>query len=835
MRQILLIIFRLIALTVPSLIPAVLCATTLPPSGMHGPVFTPTFTAAGPDALKVLNALQDKQDEIRQRASSATSDAQLLELDALSRRVADDVDRLITTSLQPDRAKTHAQLDVLGAAPDPGTNAETLVVAEQRGTLTAQQAQLDTELRQAGTIKENLANVSAQIARLLHDHLKDQLALRSGSIFGPTFWAPLLHLEAADYQRLQDFNEQISKQIQSIWQPGQRVATTLIVLLALAIMTIGARLLEATLGLFCLRRLPEGRLRRSAFAISTMFASMMTAVCAVQVCFFVVTRQQTLSPILQSFTDGLIKHVLTCALVAALGRALLCTRHPSWRLPAIADPVARALGPFPRILATLLLFSGAIEQVNRAVDTSLQLTLFTRGLVALIVALTIGATLLRANRVRTALAAAGEPPEARSTLAGMIHAAVSLAVGGSLIALLCGYVSVARFLTYELVWFDLVLCSLYLLMKLTHDVCESVFSPRHASGKTIGHLFGLGDHHLAQVATVLSGMGRSALLLAAVIALLTGGLGTTPADLINSILDVLGGERLRALNIVPAHVLSALLTCAVGLYLLRSVRKWLDTELLPKTGMSSGMRASLLTLFANIGYVLVVLQTLSMLGVKWHNLAWIVSALSVGIGFGLQEIVKNFISGLILLAERPVKVGDIISITGIEGDIRRINVRATEIQLADRSTVIVPNSHLISQNVRNVTMGNSTQGVATLVLTFALDIDPEQVRDILLAAYVDHPSVLDHPAPSVMFSQLTPDGITLSVTGYVRSPRIAPDIRSELLFAILKRLRAAEIPLSNPRTVVVQELRHTLSGQDVSHFEPKTVAVRALSALTKTK
>ncbi|MFP3813612.1 hypothetical protein, partial [Bacillus sp. SIMBA_005] len=86
----------------------------------------------------------------------------------------------------------------------------------------------------------------------------------------------------------------------------------------------------------------------------------------------------------------LIKHVLTCALVAALGRALLSTRHPSWRLPAIADPVARALSPFPRIVATLLLISGAIEQINRAVDTSLQLTLFTRGLVALIVALTIG-------------------------------------------------------------------------------------------------------------------------------------------------------------------------------------------------------------------------------------------------------------------------------------------------------------------------------------------------------------------------------------------------------------------------------------------------------------
>ncbi|PRY04040.1 mechanosensitive ion channel-like protein [Paraburkholderia sp. BL25I1N1] len=294
---------------------------------------------------------------------------------------------------------------------------------------------------------------------------------------------------------------------------------------------------------------------------------------------------------------------------------------------------------------------------------------------------------------------------------------------------------------------------------------------------------------------------------------------------------MLGGERLHALNIVPAHIFSAIFTCALCLYLVGLVRKWLDTEFLPKTQMSSGMRASLLTVFSNVGYVLVALQTFSALGVKWHNLAWIVSALSVGIGFGLQEIVKNFISGLTLLAERPVKVGDMISITGIEGDIRRISVRATEIQLADRSTVIVPNSHLISQNVRNVTMGNKTQGVVTLSLTFALDIDPEQVRDVLLEAYLDHPSVLDRPAPSVIFSQLTPEGMTLTATGYVASPRIAGDTRSDLLFAILKRLRASEIPLSISRTVVVRGMSGSISNQQPTDRNPGPAELRIPSTV----
>jgi potassium-dependent mechanosensitive channel len=295
-------------------------------------------------------------------------------------------------------------------------------------------------------------------------------------------------------------------------------------------------------------------------------------------------------------------------------------------------------------------------------------------------------------------------------------------------------------------------------------------------------------------------------MLLAVEALLTGGFGTTPGDLVNSFFAMAGGQRLQSLNIRPDRIVNAVIALAIGIYLLRSVRRWLDKEFMPALEMEPGMRMSLIALFTNIGYVLLVLTTLSLLGVRWDSLAWIVSALSVGIGFGLQEIVKNFVSGLILLTERPVKVGDMISIAGVEGDIRRINVRATEIQLADRSTVIVPNSQLISQNVRNVTMGDSTQGVATLALTFPLTTDPEQVRDLLLDVYREHASIMESPAPSVTFSQLTPEGMILSVTGYVSSPRIATSTKSDLLFEILKRLRTEQIPLSNPRMLMVQNV-----------------------------
>ncbi|RQS03515.1 mechanosensitive ion channel family protein [Burkholderia sp. Bp9002] len=757
------------------------------------------------DAVAELKQMQAQQDRIKQQTSTATNSKVLDSLADSTQALSAAVDKL-SAQLVPQRAKLQAQLDVLGPPPAPGAAPETPAVEQQRATLNARKTQIDAALKQAADQKGNLANLTDQFSKLNRSLLKNQLVLRSGSIFGAQFWLPLFRLPPGDAQRLGDFDEQLVAMLKSAWQPGQRIVTALLLLAALAVWIVGRRLVERWLAWFCVNRLPETRLRRSALALSTAVTTLLTTGIAVQLLFVALARRYDLTPALVDLWDEFAKLALTCALIAGLGRALLCTRHPSWRLPALADPVALAMRPFPGVLAALLLVSGTIEELNRIVDTSLSVTLFGRGIVALVVTLTVGASLLRANRVRSAMAAAGEAPEQRSTLAGLIHAGVSLAIIVSLLALMIGYITVARFITFELVWFEIVLCSVYVLTQLTRDACATLFNANLSSGKQIKHLFGLGDKHLEQAQTVLSGLGTSLLMLFAVIALLTGGFGTTPGDLLDSLIAVAGGQKLQSLNIMPDRIINAVIGFAVSLYLLRSVRRWLDAEFMPALGMDPGMRASLITLFSNVGYALVVLMTLALLGVRWDKLAWIVSALSVGIGFGLQEIVKNFVSGLILLTERPVKVGDMISISGVEGDIRRINVRATEIQLSDRSTVIVPNSQLISQNLRNVTMGNSTQGVATLALTFPLNTDPEQVRDLLLDAYREHPAILDKPAPSVTFSQLTPDGITLSVTGYVASPRIAGSTKSDLLFEILKRLRAAEITLSSPQMLVVQNM-----------------------------
>jgi small-conductance mechanosensitive channel len=775
---------------------------------------TPESAATAPakvNAAVELIRLQKQLDGIKQRVSAAPMDTQLIALNAAALKLAADAEAVQNT-VQTDLTQLQAQLAILGPPPAPGAMAETPVVAQQRIALNSRKTLLNAQLDHAKAIGQGATILSAQIVDIRRNALKTQMALNSGSILSPSFWSPLTNPQPEDAEGLADFRQEIHDAWLAAWEPGWRFGSASFLVLALLIWGFGARLLDKPLGWYAIHILPEGRLRRSFLACATTLSTVFSVGVGAQFIYLLFTRHPDVSSQVQTYADVLFRLTLFSALIAGLGRAFLSNHRPSWRLPTIADPVARAMRVLPLMLAAFILVLGAVEQMNRLVGTSVATTIFGNGIASLLVALTAVMAPLRTNRVRRKMMAEGAQPEARSTIVGLIQLATLCTAIAILLSLLVGYIALARFLTYELVWVGIVLSCLYLLVHLVVDLCESLFSPTTMVGLRIKHSLGLSDRHLAQAATLLSAIGKTLLILLAAMALLNGTFGsTTPMALFEKVVDMWGGKGLEKLNIVPAHVMNAIIFLAIGLYVLRSARRWLDKEFLPKTMMETGMRASLVILFSNMGYILIALLTLSMLGIQWNNLAWIVSALSVGIGFGLQEIVKNFISGIILLIERPVKVGDLITISGIEGDIRRINVRATEIQLGDRSTVIVPNSEFISQNVRNATMGNA-QGVATIALTFPLDIDPEQVRNLLLETYRDHLSIQDSPAPSVNFSQLGPNGIVLSVTGFVSSPRIVATTKSELLFEILKRLRAAGVVLSMPQKMVFEHMPQGAAG-----------------------
>ncbi|MGB7801194.1 DUF3772 domain-containing protein [Buttiauxella sp.] len=747
------------------------------------------------DATSALPKLQHRLDVLKQQVSNAKTDKQFTNLNNESQLLASDTEQLMLT-LEPQLAQVQAQLDVLGPAPTNGTLTETAQVVSQRKSLNSSKTLLTTQIEQIKVIALGAQNLSVQIDELRRGALKTQIALNTGTLLGKDFWTPLFTPGAQDVARYHKLSSQLRDAWQQAWSKEWQMGSAVYLLLALMLGIFGRKILDKPINWILLHVLPPGRFRRSFLACFTALEITLTLGISVHLLCTIFTRLPASSLWVHELAGQLTGLAYFSALVAGLGISLLCNRQPSWRLPGIADPVVKILAPFPVILAIAIFLFGSFEQLNALVSASIDLTLLGNGLLALVVAVIALVAPLRVNRIRRKMRDEGEESEVRSTIAGLVHLAMSLTAVVIGLSLLIGYIPLARFISFELLWIGLVISCWYLLAHFVVDLCDIVFSPTTYCGKMLKSSLSVNDRHLSLADTLFTGLGKTILLLLATVALINGAFGsTTPLELLNKIAEIWGGKGLEGSNIIPSRVMNALLCTVVGLYVLSSTRRWLDKDFLPKTKLDRGMRASLVTLFANIGYVLIIMLTFSMLGIEWNKLAWIVSALSVGIGFGLQEIVKNFISGLILLTERPVKVGDLISISGVEGDIRRINVRATEIQLSDKSTVIVPNSQLISQNVRNATMGNA-QGVATIALTFPLNIDPEQVRTLLLEAYRQHESILETPAPSVSFKELGPNGIVLSVTGYVLSPRMVGSTRSDLLYEILKMLRNAGIDLS---------------------------------------
>ncbi len=469
--------------------------------------------------------------------------------------------------------------------------------------------------------------------------------------------------------------------------------------------------------------------------------------------------------------------------------------------------MAARLVPYPWAIAAVAILVWTPAQINAVVDASFAAIVATHVLTALGLTALIAAIVLRLGLPNTRRAAAmdastAEPASAESSNAatlerpiwvGMLLSAVLVAVIAIWVLVAAGYVALASFLAGQLTWGGIVVTAFYVLFKFADDLFTALVSSKSSFGERLQKSFGFAPQTLDQASVVLSGVSRVALFFYMIVALVEP-LGSSPGEVFQRSGKLGDGLKIGEFELVPGAIFSAVAVAIGGFIALRIFKRWLEQRYLPNTTLEPGMQSSLTTLLGYVGGVLVVAFALSALGIGINRIAWVASALSVGIGFGLQAIVQNFISGLILLAERPVKVGDWVVLGTAEGDVRRINVRATEIQLGDRSTLIVPNSEFITKTVRNMTLTNA-EGRVLIRMPMPLTTDANSARDVMMTACVEHTGVLATPAPSVTLDGIESGFLIFQVIAYVQSPRLAGGVRSDLLFTILDGLKAAHLPL----------------------------------------
>ena len=225
-----------------------------------------------------------------------------------------------------------------------------------------------------------------------------------------------------------------------------------------------------------------------------------------------------------------------------------------------------------------------------------------------------------------------------------------------------------------------------------------------------------------------------------------------------------------AASLIPISMLDALyalIIAAITMALGRNLPGLLEVLVLSRLRLAQGSAYATTTLLSYVIFGTGIVVTLSTLGVSWNKLQWLVAALSVGIGFGMQEIFANFISGLIILFERPMRIGDLVTIGTVTGTVKRIHIRATHIIDSDRKEVIVPNKTFVTSQLINWTL---TDTVTRIVLTFKVNrgADLEKVRTLLLQAAQENSRVMRDPAPTAQLSLYAPDGLTHELKFYVK-------------------------------------------------------------------
>ena len=273
---------------------------------------------------------------------------------------------------------------------------------------------------------------------------------------------------------------------------------------------------------------------------------------------------------------------------------------------------------------------------------------------------------------------------------------------------------------------------------------------------------------------------------------------SSSTDLTGSVRAVFFGFNVGDVTISISSILIAALLFAAVFTVTRVIQRWLDNTFLPATDLDAGLRNSIRTAAGYVGIITAGVISFSYLGLSLERLTIVAGALSVGIGFGLQSIVNNFISGLILLWERPIRVGDLVVVGDGEGYVRRINVRSTEIQTADRSTLIVPNSNLISGVVRNC-VRNDRIGRVLVSVPVPRASDPDKVAEIMRLSALAHREIMSEPAPRVIFKKVTENTIDFDLVCFVDDIDSAGRIASDLYFDIFRKLRQDGMGIPGPK------------------------------------
>lgn len=717
-----------------------------------------------------------------------------------------------------ERTAVQDQLGVLGPAPGENDPPETEELAAQRAELNASLARLTSRQVQINAniaaANELLAGIASSRVQTLYEKLFD----RGESPLSPALWRPAWASASETFGKIGHYF--------SNWAAGKKTESGLGLSVLLISLAFGFSLfifwplnrwVMSTFSDAIAQREPTPG-RRVVVAGLKMIARAAPGIIAGFVIIETLRAQGVLDEQGESVAHVLWLVIVDYLLVSGFLSGLFAPANPKWRIAPVDAARGRIAGAL--LISIVIIFgltilvteifatAGAAEELIRFVDAAGAIA------IGVIIFLLCRGRLWRRNiaALKTETGETAATPQAAKDTDDeaeeepnflgwrlLRRAGRALAVL-TVVAALSGYVEFAIFIASRIYYLALILAVAWFVRALLRETSFWAYArfsetePKDGGDDKDDDTGGVSDNFRFWTNWIIN----FALMLVLIpVALILAGIPW--ANVADMAVQAFFGFRIGSVSVPSlAKIFYALIVFIAVLALTKVVQRAIQAGPLKHSSIDIGVQNSFVTLIGYAGLVIAFFVGVSAIGFDLGNLALIAGALSVGIGFGLQSIVNNFVSGLILLFERPIKVGDWIVTNSGEGIVKKISVRSTEIETWDRSSIIIPNSEMISAPVTNWTHKNKI-GRITVPVGVSYGSDPEQVKEILLKCANDHPNVVRYPEPFVVWQDFGASSLDFEIRAYLSDISNGLGVRTQLRFAIFKALKDAGVEIPFPQ------------------------------------
>lgn len=674
-------------------------------------------------------------------------------------------------------ATLEGQISALGPVPTDDSE-EDPVIAQRRSKLTAQLVELRAPVLRAEEAYQQSSGLISQLDRTLREREAARLLSRGPSPLLPGTWSGVEGAVSGIFERLKS-------ETAALWRdPSAREARLDHLPLALLFSVLGSVVIwrgRAFVELIGQRARRATRRGTGVWDFIISFGQIFVPMSGALMVFVSIGVLNVLGDLGQGMALVVLLGVAVVLGYAWLGRRLFPPQHPEEALLPIeqaAQPKLRSTLTMLGAMVTahmLLSTLGTVEGWPAAPVATLGLPLI------LLSAFGLWRLARGLRQLRPIEPVDGVAPEPgfRARLLSILSLVLKAVAIVAPVLAMAGYGNAAQALIYPAVQTVALFGGLVVIHNFAGDLYSLV------TGREEGA-------HDALIPTLL---GFLMLLCAVPLLALTWGARAT--DLGELWQSFLSGFSVGKTQISPMVFLTFVIIFIVGYMVTRLLQLGLRTSMLPKTRLDPGAQTAIVSGVGYLGVFLAALIAITTAGIDLSSLAIVAGALSVGIGFGLQNVVSNFVSGIILLIERPVSEGDWIDVGGHQGIVRAISVRSTRIETFDRQDVIVPNADLVSGVVTNWTRG-STIGRIAVPVGVAYGTDTRRVEAILKEIVEAHPMVLMRPPPSVLFQGFGADSLDFEIRAILRDVSFSLSAASDMRHEIIARFtqEGIEVPFA---------------------------------------